>query len=818
MYTHRVRILEVAKKRPTLWTWTWTTMMHQQLYGVLEFDKVLSDIASRAHCSCVAEKIRHLKPTSEKEQVQKSLSIITEMRGLMDRGGVFPMRSFEDVRNRLHAASVEGSVLEVEALRNIHDVLVLIETLARFFEENDDTLPLLKKESRLLKPNPSLVDEIARVIDLQSLQVHDQASSMLRRIRRDKAKAQDQVRKELERLLGSLAEKGILQERLITVRSGRFVLPVKETHRYMVKGVLHDKSASGATSFIEPLETLELNNRIRRLEAEERHEVEKVLRLLTAQVRKGLPDLDVSFSCLVTLDTYYAMALTSKALNQHAPAISDRDVLTIKNGRHPLLILRKEPTSVVPLTLSVGDGFKTLVITGPNAGGKTVALKTVGLLSLMTACGLHIPADPDSELPVFNRFFVSVGDAQSIEMDLSTFSAHLGELRDIVAEGRKGDLVLIDEIGTGTDPQEGSALSMAILEVLTERAILTVVTTHHGALKAFAHRSPGVANGSMAFDSDTLTPTYAFRAHIPGSSYALEIARRLGIADTIVKSAKECMGKEATRLEALILELERQREKSEALQQTLESEKAEVETLRARWEYRNRNIQRESRDVRRNAIREADAIIKGANAAVEKAVRTIREGNATKEAIQTAKSLIQEKKESLASEVRRDEQDDSAMAGGKREEALYPGVQVRWEQGKKTGTVLEKKDEGRLLVAFGDVKIVVSEKELHPLFDKKSGQPSGRFQINAPMPTGIRSEIDLRGMHVEEALTVADKFLSDAVLAGLDEIKMVHGIGTGILKKNIIAFLESHPLVMGMVHEKTGSANPGVTMVKLNVP
>jgi DNA mismatch repair protein MutS2 len=566
---------------------------------------------------------------------------------------------------------------------------------------------------------------------------------------------------------------------------------------------------------MEPLETLELNNRIRRLEAEERHEVEKVLRLLTALVKTDLPDLEQSFECLARLDGYHAMALVSKRMQQHAPAINENGALKIKNGRHPLLVLKKS-ASAIPLNIAIGDGYKTLVITGPNAGGKTVALKTVGLLALMTACGLHIPADADSEIPVFQSIFVLVGDAQSIEMDLSTFSAHLEDLKEVVDKGCAGDLVLIDEIGSGTDPQEGAALAMAILETLTSRGILTIVTTHHGSLKAFAHRCPGVANGSMAFDSETLTPTYEFRSHLPGSSYALEIATRLGIPSNIVSRARRLMGSQANKLEGLILDLENQIAHHHVLRKSLEEEKRATENLRERLDSQRLQWEEESRNVRRGAAQEAEAIVKGANAAVEKTIRMIREKGATSESIRAAKRLLHEEKE-RHKEYRVSEEPhihDGMTRGG--DDIFQPGVHVYWEKGKKKGTVLEGKTHGgTLLIAFGDLKVQVPQKELKVITDGDDKRASGRLQFHVPIPSGIRSEIDLRGMRVEEALPVVDKLLSDAALSGLEEVRLIHGMGTGILRKNIATFLEEHPLVVETTGHDSDPVNPGVTVVRL---
>ncbi len=727
------------------------------------------------------------------------------------------MAPFEDIGGHLEFAAIEGSRLEPKAFRRIHAVLELSARLHGFLKKNESHLPLLHEASAGLTPNPDLAKAIDKAIDVRSLEIRDQASRSLAAIRRKMSQAREQVRRQLEGLLDKLARKGVLQERLITMRSGRWVLPVKETHRHLVKGVLHDKSASGATVFLEPLETLELNNQVRRLEAEEHHEIEKVLRALTDLVRQSLSELKQDFEILVALDSIHAMALTSKALNEHEPALNTDGVLNIKNGRHPLLLLKKAPLAdVVPLNLSIGENFKTLVITGPNAGGKTVALKTVGLLALMVSCGLHIPADADSQMALFTGIFAHVGDAQSIEMDLSTFSAHLMEIKAIMDEASSGDLVLIDEIGTGTDPEEGAALAMAVLEALTVKGMVTMVTTHHGALKAFAHQTPDVANGSMAFDTRTLTPTYQFHADIPGSSYALEIGKRMGLPQAVITRSKALMGSQADRLEDLILTLEERLEQNKRLEKDLRAERLVVDHLRKRFQENNARLEREVKQLRHQAAQEASAIIRQANATVEKAIRTLRETGATKDAIRKAKALIQEEKEDLEEALEIATLDEDLREEDRLSDALSPGCRVYWKRTRVAGIVLSDEDPaGRVLIAFGKVKAHVPGEELSRASDIEPSSTDRGSGVEIHVPEVVQPEVDVRGMRVEEALTVVDKCLNDALLAGLKEVQIVHGIGTGALRNSLIPFLHRHPLVQatrpGGLHEE----NPGVTMVEV---
>lgn len=735
----------------------------------------------------------------------------------MEKGGVFPIGRFEDIAAYLELAAAERSYLEPKAFRDIHQMLEVAARVNRFFLKNRTDFPLLQEIGRRLLPDREFSEEMSRCIDLKTLDIRDQASVDLATIRRTRAGVLERLRKELDRLLDRLWRQGVLQERLVTMRQGRWVLPVKDTHRHRIQGVFHDQSASGATIFVEPLQILELNNKVRRLESQERQEVEKILRGLTDLVRTRRTGLEENLEALVRLDSIHAMALASKGLNQHAPALSSRPLIKIKQGRHPLLILRKDQdAAVVPLDLSLGEDFNTLVITGPNAGGKTVALKTVGLLALMVSCGLHIPASPDSQMPIFKRIFAHVGDAQSIEMNLSTFSAHIEGIKGIVDEATSGDLVLIDEIGTGTDPQEGAAIAMATLERLTRQNVLTIVTTHQGSLKAFAHETPGVANGSMAFDGQALTPTYRFHPHLPGSSYGLEIAGRIGLADSIITRSRFLMGRQVQRLEDLISELHEQTRHNEQLQTELQAEKLLLEKLTKRYQEENDRLLAETTTIRRKAVEEAGHIMKRANAAVESAVRIIRETSADRKAIRQARALIKEEKKRLTEESKPFQLSQGHGSDDQITGAVQAGDRVVWKRAGMAATVLAGEDATeQILIALGNLKLRVPRAELvrAKVSDRIHGD--AHSSIAFPFPENVRTEVDVRGMTVEEALEAVDKFVNDALLAGLGEVQIIHGLGTGTLRKGIMPFLEQHPLVTEIFPGGADRDNFGVTVAKI---
>jgi len=786
--------------------------LNRNLYQILEFDKILEQLARRAVSEIGAERLRHLSPFNTADEAKRRLDEISELRILID-SDIFPIESFKDIRSYLKIAAIEGAFLDQKKLCDIHHVLSLVETMKRFFNQRKSELVLLSEIAEHLIPNPSLKKEIKRVLDTDTGEVLTHASRALARIRRELTQTRDQIRKKLDMLVASLSRAGVLQERFVTMRNGRWVLPIKETHRHLIRGIVHDQSASKATLFIEPLEILELNNRIRRLEAEERFEIENILRELTTLVRADTDNLYENLESLIYLDCVHAMAQLSRILDGSRPAINTEGNIQIVRGRHPLLLLRRtEPSDVVPLDLNLGEDFSTLVISGPNAGGKTVALKTVGLFALMIRCGLHIPASPDSNIAFFDQIYAHIGDDQSIEMALSTFSSHIQKIKKITERAKPGDLVLIDEIGSGTDPEEGAALGMSILEDLTRRGVITLTTTHLGSLKAFAHQTPGIANGSMVFDVETLTPTYRFRPGLPGSSYAFEIARRIGLSEDIVTRARVFMTSQGNRLEELVMELERQLKVNSQLEEELKKDDAELKELITNYRERIAKLALEADVFRQKAIQEASRILSGANAALEEAVRLVRTRSESRESVRQARKLIADKKAWLKKEIEASQAEDVAQTIGN----VKPGDQVYWKRTRLKGTVIDPLDStGRILIAAGNVRVRVPAKELSQVSEQTQTQTQSSFGISTPTPDSTLTEKDIRGMRTEEAIAAVDRFLNNAVLAGLKEVRIIHGIGTGALRKSINLFLKEHPLVSDTRQGGQKQENPGVTVVKI---
>jgi DNA mismatch repair protein MutS2 len=502
----------------------------------------------------------------------------------------------------------------------------------------------------------------------------------------------------------------------------------------------------------------------------------------------------------------------SQLLHACQPQLADQPVVNIFQGRHPLLLLRMGEKNVVPFDVSLGEHIKTLIISGPNAGGKTVALKSIGLLACMALCGLHVPVLPHSCFGPVNKIFSSIGDQQSIENDLSTFSSHLANLKEIADQADSSSLVLIDEIGSGTDPEEGTALAMSLLESLTRRGCLTVVTTHQSALKAFAYRTEFVENASLEFDPQSLQPTYHFRVGIPGSSYAFEIAKRMGLSDDIIERSRALVGSQKDKLEGLILELESKVRQQQLLVQSANIKETELQGLTKLYRERSDSLKREEKQIKRQAVEQAEEIVSQAQATVERAIREIKESQAAKEVVRTQREEIkkhQEKIERISAEIAEPLQPLSA-------DSVRPGDFVRWTRMHNSGQVLSAPDSHhRLQIQIEGKKIWVPVAELaKEAVQKKESRSMVHFQ--GEKPAVVTTEIDVRGLRADEAKEKVDQFLDQVLLAGLSEIRIIHGKGTGALRKQIGDFLRNHPRVKNTRLGNWNEGDYGVTVVELS--
>ena len=773
----------------------------------LEFEKVRERVLRYAASDPGRERIQQIAVLTSLFDIRQELSRVSEMKKLLEQEEGFPLEGIQSIRSSVQKAAIEGALLQGKEIAQIVSTLRASRVVRAYIARRKDGYPHLWASAEPLYADKVLEYNIDQAID-ETGAVRATASRELQTIRRSIADHYESLKNRLGGILREVSELGFSQEEIITTREGRMVIPVKAEHKNRVPGFIHSASSSGATVFIEPTETLELNNEITSLQFQEQREIERILRALTAQVGKAKDEILLSLEILADLDCLTARAKYSIEVMGIAPAVNREGGMHLVDARHPLLLLSHGRGGTVPLSLDLGEGTRTLVISGPNAGGKSVAMKCVGLLVLMTQAGLHIPASEETVMRIFTRIFVDIGDEQSIESDLSTFSSHLRNLKAIAEEADGDTLVLIDEIGAGTDPSEGGAIAAAVLEWLTRRSASTVATTHHGFLKVFAHETPGVENGAMEFDQETLTPTYRFRAGTPGSSYALEMAERLGFQASLMDRSRALLGEGQHRLESLITELEASVQQNRAEGGRLEREKIRAEELVRTYEERTRGLQAELKEMRKKAVEEARGIVDRANALIERSVREIREAGAEKGASRTARENIKELKEELSREA------DALVPKPSEPAPLAAGDAVTIGGTGNPGEIVSIAADGRsAVVVFGQVKMRVALSDL---------RPARRRELRSDQVAELRTakmdaprELDLRGMTGDEALPLLDKFLDDALLAGYGRVDIIHGKGTGALRKKVLEFLEHHPRVRACRIAEWNEGGTGATVVEL---
>ncbi|MBN1480964.1 endonuclease MutS2 [candidate division KSB1 bacterium] len=782
------------------------------LYKTLEFDILREHLAGLAASHLGRERIHNIQPFTNLADVEKSLNQITEMRDLSDYDQPPPFDEIADIHHILEKARLVGSMLQPEEIADVLHFIIIIRRLTNYFRERQERIPVLGEITSRLVSLQSLEKTIDQCIDSVTFQIKSSASPELASIRKSIDRAQTSARKKMESLLKNYAEKGLLQENIIAVRNGRLVLVVKDEHKRKVKGLVHDQSATGASFFIEPLSVVEDNNRIRELEAEEAKEIERILRQLTNAIREEHTALAENLLLFGELDFIHAKARLSQVLNAFQPELDNNPIISLVHAQHPLLLLRMGEKNVVSLDITLGDKNHTLIISGPNAGGKTVALKTVGLLTLMTSCGLHIPAQPHSKVGLMRKIFADIGDQQSIENDLSTFSSHLQALKEIDEKADAQSLVLIDEIGAATDPEEGTALAIALLERLNKRKSLSIVTTHQSPLKAFAYQTEGVENASLEFDIESLRPTYRFRTGIPGSSYAFEIAQRMGLPVEVTDRARIMIGSHKNKLEGLILELEERVQQYTRLSREANIKETEYKGLLKLYTERNEALKRETNAIKRQAVQEAEAMLQESNAAIEQAIREIRESNAQKQQVKMARQNVARQKEKIKTIQ---EQIKTTPATPVQDEAIKKGDFVIWRISGARGQVMNHPDKKRrVTVQFdGGMKASVPASELE--IDDTKRQPKTMVRLNVASDKHYSREVDLRGLLGEEAINVLDQFLDEALLAGFEYVHIIHGKGTGKLRKVVGNYLQKHAQVKEFRLGYWNEGDSGVTVVEL---
>ena len=792
--------------------------MQDRTLRVLEFHKIREMLRALAVSELGKERIDQLVPASDERTVRLYQQQTEEASVVMAYTGSNPMPAVPDVRAHLKRAGV-GATLNPKALLEVGEALRAARSARDSLVTDRENTPLITGLASGLSVNRPLEEEIFDAI-LSEDEISDHASPELYSIRRHIKQCNERVRDKLNEIIRSPVLQKYLQDTIITQRDGRYVLPVRADSRQYISGLVHDQSASGATLFIEPAAVVEAGNDLRQWTAKERLEIERILSALTQQVQPDAPAYERNLDILAELDMLFAKATLARSMRAVPPKLNAEGRIRILEGRHPLI----DPARVVPSTLWIGQDFTSLVVTGPNTGGKTVTLKTVGLFTLMAQAGLQIPAALGTELSIFDEVFADIGDEQSIEQSLSTFSSHMTHIVSILQDVTPRSLALFDELGAGTDPTEGAALAISILERLRARGVITLATTHYSELKAYALSTPGVENASVEFNVETLRPTYRLSIGVPGKSNAFEISRKLGLSEDIIADASQRLSENQIRFEDVIANAEYHRQVAEKERALAEEAHREVQKLRDEAEKQREELASQREAILKKARDEARRTLLKAQRESDEIISTLKKARAADSAPLKEHELgalkhrmqgsIDELTGALATEVMRATEPPKDLKPGETVELTMLGTQ---------GTVLAPPDEkGEVMVQAGIMKMKVHLSQMRRVQSdapapkkRRPGTPRGGSSAPSVSSQPASMECDVRGMTLEEALGVVDLFLDNCMLQHLKQVQIIHGKGTGVLRAGIQQHLRKHRGVAEFRLGRYGEGEDGVTVVTL---
>ena len=781
----------------------------------LELPAVLDMLARFAVSDAAKAKCLHLKPATEAEEVLRLLDETDAAKARLGLHGSPPFAGVKDVSAPLTRAD-HGGMLNTRELLDIAGVLTASRRVAEYDQERQGEATVIDHIFSALHTNKYLEERIHSVI-LDEESIADTASPELADIRRKMRQAASKGRQILQRIISSPSYAKVLQEALITQRDGRFVVPVKAECKGSLPGLVHDISSSGATLFVEPMGVVQANNELRELQSREEKEIDRILRVLSGECAAQMNNILSDYDNLVHLDVIFARAQLSFHLNASRPEVRKRGGITLRRARHPLL----DQSKAVPISVGLGEQFDTLVITGPNTGGKTVTLKTLGLLSLMAQCGLHIPADDGSAVRVFDRVLADVGDEQSIEQSLSTFSAHMANTVEILRQADEKSLLLFDELGAGTDPVEGAALAIAIIQNARSKGALTAATTHYAELKTFAMTTAGVENASCEFDVATLRPTYRLLIGIPGKSNAFAISRRLGLDECIIEDAKAQMDSESVRFEDVLAQLEEKRQRlekaqneAERLWRSREEDARKARTFREQMERAKENARSKGEAEAKRIVREAQQRADQIFAELEE-LRKKQQKQANAQAMNDARAAVRHQlKEAEQALHVREETAEPSFAPSR---PIAAGDMVELPGVKMGATVLHVNDDGTLLLQAGKMKMTTKASQVRLMegAPKKTQKPAPVASPKVVLAARAASELDIRGLETLEAESVVENYIDAAVMAKLGTVTIIHGKGTGALRKAVHEMLKRNRAVKSFRLGRYGEGEAGVTVVEL---
>lgn len=758
---------------------------------VLEYDKIIDMLLDLTQGELARDLVEKLEPSNDIDDIRRMQEETSEAYRVLVRYGDIDYSSATHIKHLVSKASL-GSMLFIEDLYDIMQNIFLVSSIKRYLKTSIEDENLKLKHLRRLNDSLASLDELKKKLSTTIVsrdEIADNASSTLRSIRRSKKLKNQAIEDKLNSYITSDKTKKYLQDAIVTMREGRYVIPVKNEYRSSVEGMIHDISQKGSTVFIEPMAVVKLNNELRELENEEKKEIERILYELSSEVSEYKAYLETNEEALKSISFIFARARLAREMRATEPILNDRGYVNLKNARHPLIPKDK----VVPTTVELGDEYTSLIITGPNTGGKTVSLKTVGLITLMAKSGLNIPCDNNSSVAVFDKVYADIGDEQSIEQSLSTFSSHMKNIVHIVENAEYNDLVLFDELGAGTDPTEGAALAISILKLFRERRIRTMATTHYSQIKFYALTSEGVKNASMEFNVDTLSPTYRLIIGIPGKSNAFEISKRLGLDQKIIDSAKELLNENDTRFEDVLKAIEEDRTEIENKRIKINEENEEIERLREKLENKNKKLEEKQEAIINKAKEEAREIVKKAKSESAFIIDELKDISSLSK--KEDRRRLQEAKDYL-----RDLEDENRLKikDNKKRTKEIPkdiklGESVRIISIDKFGEVETLPDDkGDLNIQVGIMSVRSNINDIERSESKEEVKVEKKTKsINKAKSKNISSEINLIGRTVDEAILLLDKYLDDAYLARLKEVRIIHGKGTGTLRDAVRKYLQN---------------------------
>ena len=787
--------------------------MNNKSLSTLEYNKIISRLVSFA-CSDGAKQILHkLEPMTDIDKINTALDYTNDALTRVYQKGSVDFSRIKDIRGSIARLKV-GSSLNALELLNISMLLECAAHIKGYYEQRADSIqPLID----MLDPVTLLNNAIKKCI-ISEDEISDDASANLRSIRRQKNIAADRIHTELNKILNSPSTRTYLQDYVITTRQGRFCLPVKAEYKSLMPGMVHDQSSTGSTVFIEPAAVVKLNNDIRELELKEQAEIEVILADLSAKAAEYTDSLLSDYEILTNLDCIFAKALLSRHFNCSRPVMNNKGIVNIKKGRHPLI----EPHTVVPIDIYLGTDFNLLIITGPNTGGKTVSLKTVGLLTLMAQAGLNIPALEHSDIAVFDNIFADIGDEQSIEQSLSTFSSHMTNTVDILKKADSNSLILFDEIGAGTDPTEGAALAIAILDSLHRRNITTMATTHYSEIKMYALTTDGVEYACCEFDEQSLRPTYRLLIGVPGKSNAFAISKKLGLSDNIINDASRRLDSEDIKFEDLVTDLEQSRVTIEREREELNEYKAQIAQLKSELTKKTERLDERTDNIIRKANEEAARILKDAKEYADKTINAMNKHGMTVKELEKHRSAIREKMNKRQEKLKIEPANNISEHKAHDISEFKVGMHVKVLTMNVIGTVSQiHKNKNQVTVLVGSLSTKMDIKNLAILKGYKdpaetSSKPKGAGgsgKIKMSKSSSVSSEINLLGYTVDEAIAVLDKYLDDAYIARIPQVRIVHGKGTGALRSGITSYLHGVPYIKEFRLGQIGEGAEGVTIV-----